>query len=135
MFSAYHPAIVLYIRDPTSSDTGKQRLDREQPKNADVPKSPFPTVAALVPSAGAITLQIELRSDAGAVSTPHPVCAPRGAGVVQRLGRRFIEYEWGSHTSLVFLALCFLSLWVAWLLSARVTEPKKATAPVTAPTS
>jgi len=30
-------------------------------------------VAALVPSAGTITLQIELRSDADALSTPHPV--------------------------------------------------------------
>jgi hypothetical protein len=30
-------------------------------------------VAALVPSAGTITLQKELRSDAGAVSTPHRV--------------------------------------------------------------
>ena len=30
-------------------------------------------MAALVPSAGTITLQIELRSDADAVSTPHPV--------------------------------------------------------------
>jgi hypothetical protein len=30
-------------------------------------------VAALVPSAGTITLQIELRSEADAVSTPHPV--------------------------------------------------------------
>ena len=29
-------------------------------KNGDVPKSPFPTVAVLVPSAGTITLQIEL---------------------------------------------------------------------------
>ncbi len=28
----------------------------------------------------------------------------------------------------VFLALYFLSLWVAWLLSVRVTEPKKAAA-------
>jgi hypothetical protein len=35
----------------------------------------FPTVAALVPSAGSITLQIELRSDAGAVSPRHPVRA------------------------------------------------------------
>jgi hypothetical protein len=39
-------------------------LSESSPKNADVPKSPFPTVAALVPSAGTITLQIELRSDA-----------------------------------------------------------------------
>ncbi len=35
----------------------------------------FPTVAALVPSAGSMTLQIELRSDAGAVSPRHPVRA------------------------------------------------------------
>ena len=42
---------------------------------------------------------------------------------------RFVEYEWGSHASLVvFLALYFLSLWVAWLLSVWVTEPKKAAA-------
>ena len=42
---------------------------------------------------------------------------------------RFVEYEWGSYPSLVvFLALYFLSLWVAWLLSVWVTEPKKAPA-------
>jgi hypothetical protein len=42
---------------------------------------------------------------------------------------RFVEYEWGSYPSLVvFLALYFLSLWVAWLLSVRVTEPKNAAA-------
>jgi hypothetical protein len=42
---------------------------------------------------------------------------------------RFVEYEWGSYPSLVvFLALYFLSLWVAWLLSMWATEPKKAAA-------
>ena len=42
---------------------------------------------------------------------------------------RFVEYEWGSYASLVvFLALYFLSLWMAWLLSVWVTEPKKAAA-------
>jgi hypothetical protein len=42
---------------------------------------------------------------------------------------RFVEYEWGSYASLVvFLALYFSSLWVAWLLSVWVTEPKKAAA-------
>ena len=42
---------------------------------------------------------------------------------------RFVEYAWGSYVSLVaFLALYFLSLWVAWLLSVWVTEPKKAAA-------
>src|SRR5438132_1773018 len=40
----------------------------------------FPAVAALVPSAGTITLQIELRSDAGAVSTPHPLRVRAGRG-------------------------------------------------------
>jgi hypothetical protein len=39
---------------------------------------------------------------------------------------RFVEYEWGSYASLVvFLALYFVSLWIAWLLSVWVTEPKK----------
>lgn len=43
---------------------------------------------------------------------------------------RFVEYEWGSHASLVvFLALYFVSLWVAWLLSVWATEPKKGTPP------
>jgi hypothetical protein len=48
----------------------------------------FPAVAALVPSAGTITLQIELRSDADAVSTPHPVRvrALRGARPTHRTG-------------------------------------------------
>lgn len=41
----------------------------------------------------------------------------------------FVEYQWGSYVSLVaFLALYFSSLWVAWLLSVWVTEPKKAAA-------
>jgi hypothetical protein len=41
----------------------------------------------------------------------------------------FVEYEWGSNASLiVFLTLYFLSLWVAWLLSVWVTQPKKAAA-------
>jgi hypothetical protein len=48
----FRPAIVLYVRDPTSSDTGKQRLARELPKQSgDVPKSPLLTEAVLVPSA------------------------------------------------------------------------------------
>jgi hypothetical protein len=39
-----------------------------------------------------------------------------------------VEREWGSHASLVvFLVLYFSSLWVAWLLSVRVTEPKRTT--------
>jgi hypothetical protein len=39
-----------------------------------------------------------------------------------------VEYEWGSYVSLiVFLALYFLSLWVAWLLSLWMTKPRVAT--------
>jgi hypothetical protein len=50
------------------------RSERELPKKTQTYRSlRFLTVAALVPSAGTITLQIELRSDVGAVSTPHPV--------------------------------------------------------------
>ena len=38
-----------------------------------------------------------------------------------------VEFEWGSHASLiVFLALYFLSLWVAWLLSVRMTKTRLA---------
>ena len=53
-------------------------LSESSPKNADVPKSPLHTVAALVPSAGTITLHIELRSDAGVVSIRSGAC-PRSA--------------------------------------------------------
>jgi hypothetical protein len=36
-----------------------------------------------------------------------------------------VEAEFGSRVSfVVFLALYFLFLWVAWLLAVRVTEPK-----------
>ena len=38
----------------------------------------------------------------------------------------FVEYQWGSHVSLVvFLSLYFLFLWVAYVLSVWVTEPRK----------
>jgi hypothetical protein len=39
-----------------------------------------------------------------------------------------VEYEWGSHVSLiVFLALYFLFLWVSWVLAVWVTKPKVVT--------
>ena len=39
-----------------------------------------------------------------------------------------IEYEWGSHASLiVFLALYFLFLWVSWVLAMWVTKRRVAT--------
>ena len=37
-----------------------------------------------------------------------------------------VEREFGSHVSLiVFLVLYFASLWIAWLLAVRMTEPKQ----------
>jgi hypothetical protein len=37
----------------------------------------------------------------------------------------FVEYEWGSQTSLVvFLALYFFFLWVSWILAVWMTKPK-----------
>jgi hypothetical protein len=40
---------------------------------------------------------------------------------------RFVEYEWGSYASLiVFLALYFLFLWVAWLLAVWASKPRSA---------
>jgi hypothetical protein len=43
-----------------------------------------------------------------------------------------VEYEWGPQVSLiVFLALYFLSLWVAWVLSVWVTKPRGATSTAT----
>jgi hypothetical protein len=39
---------------------------------------------------------------------------------------RLVEYQWGSNTSLiVFLVLYFVLLWVSWILSVWMTEPKK----------
>jgi hypothetical protein len=34
--------------------------------------------------------------------------------------------QWGSYPSLiVFLAIYFVTLWLAWLIAVRLTEPKK----------
>jgi membrane protein implicated in regulation of membrane protease activity len=39
------------------------------------------------------------------------------------------ELEFGGHVSLiVFLALYFLFLWIAWILAVRLTKPKHAEA-------
>jgi hypothetical protein len=54
----------------------EQRLSEGCPKIGDVPKSPFYAVAALVPSAGTVTRQIESQSDAGAQAP-----APRRARI------------------------------------------------------
>jgi len=38
---------------------------------------------------------------------------------------RFTEYEWGDNPSMiVFLALYFLVLWIAWPMAVRLTAPK-----------
>ena len=37
-----------------------------------------------------------------------------------------VERIWPQASLLIFLALYFVFLWVAWLLAVRVTEPKQA---------
>jgi hypothetical protein len=37
-----------------------------------------------------------------------------------------VEREFGSHVSLLFLAIYFVVLWLAWLLAVRATKPKRA---------
>jgi hypothetical protein len=40
-----------------------------------------------------------------------------------------IEYQLGSNASMIiFLAMYFAVLWLAWILSVWITEPKKAAA-------
>ncbi len=40
-----------------------------------------------------------------------------------------IEHQWGSNASMIgFLAMYFAVLWLAWIVSVRMTEPKKAAA-------
>ena len=37
----------------------------------------------------------------------------------------FVEYEWGGYPSLVvFLAMYFITLWVAWRIAVWMTTPK-----------
>jgi len=56
----------------------------------------------------------------------HVACMIAGNFVAYFIGL-FVEYEWGSYASLmVFLALYFTSLWVAWIFAVWMTEPKKA---------
>ena len=39
----------------------------------------------------------------------------------------FVEYQWGGYTSLVvFLAMYFITLWVAWRIAVSMTTPKVA---------
>ena len=54
-----------------------------------------------------------------------------GGDIADYLIGLVVEREFGSHISLlVFLALYFLSLWLAWVSAVRMTDPKRA-APAT----
>jgi hypothetical protein len=55
-----HPLLCLKSGTPTCMKRTSSSLSESCPKIGDLPKSPFPPVAALVPSAGIITLQISL---------------------------------------------------------------------------
>jgi hypothetical protein len=38
----------------------------------------------------------------------------------------FVEYEWGEYPSLiVFLAMYFITLWIAWRMAVWLTRPTK----------
>jgi hypothetical protein len=40
-----------------------------------------------------------------------------------------VEHQWRSYPSLiVFLAIYFLTLWVAWFIAVRLTKPKETAA-------
>jgi uncharacterized membrane protein len=50
-------------------------------------------------------------------------------GVAAYLVGLIVERTWGSYPSMVaFIAMYFVVLWVAWMLSVRITEPRKAAA-------
>jgi hypothetical protein len=51
-----------------------------------------------------------------------------GGDVVDYFIGLFVERMWPQASLLTFLALYFISLWVAWLLAVRVTAPKAAKA-------
>ena len=71
-------AIVFYSPPRYKQTRACCGLSESCPKIGDVPKSPFTAVAALVPSAGTITLQIAKRSETGAVGIRVVTC-PRAA--------------------------------------------------------
>jgi hypothetical protein len=57
-----------------------------------------------------------------------PATVMIGGDIVAYLFGLLVEYEFGTHVSLlVFLALYFFFLWVAWVLAVWVTTPKGAT--------
>jgi len=95
----FRPAIVLYIRDPTSSDTGKQRLVRERPKK----RRPTEVSVSYSGSPGAVgrhnNTPNRVAFDAGAVSTPHPVRALALRGARQK------EWSWARRVQDVALAV------------------------------
>ena len=51
------------------------------------------------------------------------------AGDVAYFAGLVVERQWGSYPSMiVFLAIYFVTLWVAWVIAVWLTEPKKAAA-------
>ena len=47
-------------------------------------------------------------------------------GVLAYFAGLMVESQWGQYPSLiVFLAIYFLTFWVAWVLAVRLTNPKK----------
>ena len=71
VFNAYllDPPLCFAFGTPYDVQQTSSGLSESYPKIGDVPKSPFPTVAALVPSAGTITLPSSDAGGAVAIST------------------------------------------------------------------
>src|SRR3954447_14885822 len=57
----FDPTLLFTIHTPRNQIQASSCLSESCPKIGDVPKSPVPPPAALVPSAGTITLRIHLR--------------------------------------------------------------------------
>jgi hypothetical protein len=49
--------------------------------------------------------------------------------VISYFAGLLVERQWGSYPSMiVFLAFYFVTLWLAWVIAVRLTEPKKTAA-------
>jgi hypothetical protein len=61
--------------------------------------------------------------------THHLVHGSIGSGRRAYFAGLVVERQWRSYPSMiVFLAIYFVTLWVAWVIAVWLTEPKKAAA-------
>src|SRR6266540_597771 len=82
----FDQALRFAPRTPCDQTQASSGLSESCPKNADVPKSPFPCSGSPGAVGRHITLKIELRSDADAVSTLAFGACPRGVRPTHQKG-------------------------------------------------